>query len=115
MPPTRSRFRWSSSALRRESSRSRALWWCTKGLVAALILADEDLDRAGPVAKLEEVDLSLAAAEHDPAGDAHDRPLQLGPRAFGKSERTNAGDRLMPIEALAPGIVAQGLDLLELL
>ncbi len=48
--------------------------------IADLLLADEDLDVIGPVAKVEEDDLPLPAPEHDPPGDADGRAglLALG-------------------------------------
>ena len=60
--------------------------------LADLLLADEDLDALGPVAKLEEDDLPLPAPEHDPAGDPHRRP-GLGRLAFAGSRKPAARGR----------------------
>ena len=48
--------------------------------VADLFLANEDLDAFGPVAQVEEVDLPLAAAKHDPPRNPNDRSRGLTPR-----------------------------------
>src|SRR5262249_34115102 len=42
-------------------------------LVADLLLAEEDLDLAGPVAKLEEMNFPLPAPQYDPARHPHAR------------------------------------------
>ena len=63
--------------------------------VADLLLADEDLDPFGPVAKVEEIDLPLAAAEHDPPGDANSRPGGLAARAQ-PAEAAKRGPRRWP-------------------
>ena len=79
------------------------------GLVADLLLADEDLDALGPVAELEEDDLPLPAPEHDPAGHA-DGGSGLGLLTFrGLRHRqlAHAGDRLVPVEPLSPRIDPQ--------
>ncbi len=39
--------------------------------LADLLLAEVDLDLAGPVTNLEEMNLAHVAPEHDPAGDAN--------------------------------------------
>ena len=85
--------------------------------VADLLLADEDLDPLGPVAELEEDDLPLPAAEHDPPGDADGRARLARRRAptVGTGKCADRGDRLVPVESLAPGVEPQGRDPLELL
>ena len=47
-------------------------------LLAHLVLADHHLDRAGPVADLQPVDLARGAAEHDSAGGPDLRAVLLG-------------------------------------
>ena len=77
--------------------------------VADLLLADEDLDSLGPVAKVEEDHLPLSPLEHDPPGDAHGGPglglLSLG--SPGNRQLPDGGDRLVAVEPLPPGVEPQ--------
>ena len=87
--------------------------------IADLGLADHDLDRAGPVANLEPVDLARRAAEHDAAGRANRGAVLLG-RLTGRTvarrldrdfpfASPNLADGLMPVEALPPRVYSQFL------
>ena len=85
--------------------------------VADLLLADEDLDVVGPVAKIEEDDLALPAPEHDPPGDAHGRAGLVARRRPepAPASAQHGGNRLVPVESLAPRVDAQAGDPLQLL
>src|SRR5204863_10194779 len=83
--------------------------------LADLLLADEDLDAAGPVAEFEEDDFALTAAEHDPAGDADHRTGLVATGHVGRGRRTDFPDRLVAIESLTPRIQPQVRDPPELL
>ena len=113
-------------------------------VVADLLLADEELDLAGPVADVDEPQLALVAMQHDPAGSAHLRARHFAGAllrshlrksksapAVGKIgqryrpailcfERdlagavANIGDGSMVIEPRAPRIVAELRDALQL-
>src|SRR5262249_6872297 len=84
--------------------------------LADLLLADHDLDAAGPVADVEEVHLALAAAEHDPPGDAHRRAgIRVRPGPIGRGRRAHLADRPVAVGPLAPRVNTQLRDLAELL
>ena len=86
-------------------------------LVAHLALADHHLDRAGPVADLEPMDLARGTAQHDSPGRADLRAMLFGRLAglavAGRLDGDFAfpgadfADRLMVVEPGAPGIDAQ--------
>ena len=83
--------------------------------VADLFLADEDLDPLGPVAKVEEVDFPLPAAQHDPPGDANGGAGRLAAGLSRRNrQRADRRDGLVPLESLAPGVDSQGGNPLEL-
>ncbi len=85
-------------------------------LVADLGLADHRLDGAGPIADLQPVNLARGAAEHDSPGRADLGAMLFGLTGLGIFGRHDAdfallcpdfADRLMIVEASAPGIDAQ--------
>ncbi len=83
-------------------------------LFADLLLADHDLDLAGPVANLEEVDVPLHPAQHDPPGDADFRPgfRAVRRRRFKLADIT---DGPVVVEPMAPRVKPQLGDLREFL
>ena len=81
-------------------------------LFAHLLLAGHDLDAAGLIVQLQEVDVPLVAAEDDAASGADPlgRIFIEGEARFGQ----NTGDGRVAIEPAAPRVEAERLNLAEL-
>src|SRR5262249_54582508 len=78
---------------------------------ADLLLPEHDLDAAGPVLEVQEMDLALSAALDNPPGGADAGPLVL--RQVG-GQAADGRDRLMPVEPAAPRVEAELLDAAQL-
>jgi hypothetical protein len=81
-------------------------------LVSEVGLREHQLNPPGPVLQVEELELPLVVAEHDPAGETDfgaDDPL------FGRTQLAGFANRAMAVEALAPGIDAEFLEPMQFL
>ena len=82
---------------------------CPAGF-ADLLLADIDLNPAGPILEVEEKDLAHATPLHDPAGGTD--PL-WGRRV--RRQGADVGDALMAVKASTPGIQTELFETVQFL
>jgi hypothetical protein len=77
-----------------------------------LSLGDSRRSSARPIANLEKMQLAPQAAQDNPTGSPHPRPVGF---SLGQWQRPDFLDGLEIIEAMPPWVQAQGLNAMQLL